>query len=194
MKKSIYLAVLLLISFININAQQKEEITKKNIIKTDVSGLLLTQTYALNASYEHLLGKKTSFELQAYIFKYRMGDISFTNFQTGLQASFRYYLNKNDYKMKGFYLSPFVDSNLEMKNRYRRTYLYYNNFYTKTFDINAGLQVGYQFNIKKKWIIDLYTQVSKPIYQKNWNNYYPIRGNYRSDIKINFGVKIGFKF
>ncbi len=189
MKKTFYLLVLFLATF-KVVGQETEKVMplKKNIVKTDVTGLLLTQTYGLNASYERLFGKKTSMQFELDLNKRYQSDISFRNFELYSGLSFRYYFNKNAYQMKGFYLAPIIESNFKHNTWF--SHYYYQNV-RNILDVNVGLQTGYQFNYKKKWVIDLYGGVTKNIYHKNWNH---PRYTHHSQFNYRFGVKIGFKF
>jgi len=188
---------MLIIAMLAIASQGKAQVssdslkTEKNIIKTDIAGLLLSTNYHLNASWEHLLSKKASIETGFYF--YKPDDvINFRDFELGAEMMYRKYFNRNNSQMKGFYLAPYT----QFRWKYRNYDGYYYHLYNyDNIYIDAGLQTGYQWVIKKKWTIDFYLKAginlfnNKPVYT---NNYY-----YHSnpvDIIWGGGLKIGYKF
>lgn len=194
---------MLIIAILAIASQGKAQVysdslkTGKNIIKTDIAGLLLSTNYHLNASWEHLLSKKSSFEVGFYFYK-PSDRIIFSQFNLSTDILYRRYFNKQNYQMKGFYLAPFM----EFKWTHRHGYydyeydVYDRNPYRKidyTF-LNTGLQAGYQWIYKKKWTIDLYARAGINLYNNKPKpqNYY--HSSKSVDILWNAGLKIGYKF
>jgi len=179
--------LLLMISFFVFAMTNAQELTKdkpvhRNIIKTDVLELLLTTRYNLNASWEHILNNKSSLELSLSFKNYPCApDYTFFNLST--QASYRYYLiPQKDKQAAGFYAAPFAGLTW---SHYGEYYMENLNYTPRDFlNFNAGLQAGYQWQIKKKWVIDLYTKVFL----------YPYKKNNPVDVMYDFGVKFGYKF
>jgi len=198
MKKAI-LIIVWLAGVSQVNAQVSSDSLKirKNIIKTDVAGFLLSTVYHLNVSWEHLLSRKSSFETGFSIYKPN-NRIMFHHFDLTGEILYRRYFNKHNYQMKGFYLAPFM----EFKWTHRHGYydyeyeVYDRNPYRKIdyMFINAGLQTGYQWIYKKKWTIDLNLKAGinlytdKPVYGYNYNHFKPVK------IIWGGGLKIGYKF
>ena len=148
----------------------------KNIIKTDVTELLLTTRYHLNTSWEHLMSKKASLQLDLYFTNYG-DDLVYDDIESQLGVSYRFYFNKHANKMKGFYVAPA----LRMGWRYVAGIFNnpdYNAVYT-----TGGLNLGYQWLIKKKWTLDLYTHWQVDFRTYRLNNEYG-----------SFGFKFGYKF
>ena len=177
----------LIISFFVFTMTNAQELTNdkpehRNIIKTDVLELLLTTRYNLNASWEHILNNKSSLELSLNFKNYNcVADYSLFSLST--QASYRYYLLPQKNKQAtGFYAAPFAGLVWNHSRKYGLT----NYDYTPTdyFNLFGGLQAGYQWQIKKKWVIDLYTKIFLYPYHK----FNPV------DVMYGFGVKFGYKF
>jgi len=197
------LLILLLISGLNFYAQESFKPTdslKKNIFKTDVTELLLAQTYSLNLSYEHLLTPKSSYQIHFNLDKlYR--EIGFSDFHTGLQFSYRYYFNKNKNALKGFYLSPGLRMNWRHfpNYHYYQYYFYYSDYYDFLY-LDLSLETGYQFQIKNKWTIDIFGGVDKTILNFNANPNLGINYLHNmwyktlKDFRPYFGIKFGYKF
>ncbi len=187
------LALLLILSVAQPKLWSQETLTKqniqKNIVKTDVTELLLTGTYHLNASWEHLLSRKSSLQLD-FAFENYANAVIFNDYYMMLGVSYRYYLNKNDNQLKGLYLSPFIRGNWRYNNKYRYNYCYgtvNNHTYNETY-LTAGLQVGYQWIIHKKWTLDLNLGAEINPFLKS--DYYTPFDN----IKYSLGLKFGYKF
>lgn len=169
--------------FAMINAQEltKDKPAHRNIIKTDVLELLLTTRYNLNATWEHILNDKSSLELSLDFNNSCAADYSYFSLST--QASYRYYLlSQKDKQAAGFYAAPFAGLVWTHSRKYGLT----NHDYTPTDYLNliGGLQAGYQWQIKKKWVIDLYTK----LYLYPYHKFNPV------DVMYGFGVKFGYKF
>ncbi len=157
MKKILFSFLIFTLYLNNMSGQQTTDSLKirKNIIKTDIAELLLTTVYHLNVSWEHLMRKKTSLDLNYYITKNK-NELGFSNFTMGIKAGYRFYFNKNANQMKGYYLAPFVQMDWI---HYRNDYFYIiDGYYSAEYDDFtpfAGLQTGYQFMLNKNWILDL---------------------------------------
>jgi hypothetical protein len=178
--------LLLTISFLVFAMTNAQEVTgdqpaQRNIIKTDVLELLLTTRYNLNVSWEHILNDKTGLELSLNFKNYPCAP-DYTFFDLTPQVSYRYYLlSKKDKQAAGFYAAPFAGL---VWSHYGEYYMENLNYTPGDFlNLNAGLQAGYQWQIKKKWVIDLYSKVYL----------YP---NHNIDFLhgIDFGLKFGYKF
>ena len=198
MKKAILIIVWLAgVSQVNAQATSDSLKTGKNIIKTDVTDFLTTTNYHLNASWEHLLSKKSSFEVGFYF--YQPSDrIIFSQFNLSTDILYRHYFNKQNYQMKGFYMAPYAEFKWAHWHNYH--YCYYDEYQSNNVNINytflnAGLQAGYQWIYKKKWTIDLYAKAGINLYNNKPKPQYYIHHNSNSvDILWNAGVKIGYKF
>jgi len=160
-------------------AQQTKEPVhiNKNIIKTDITGLLLTTNYHLNASWEHLMSKKAGLQLELNFVNHN-NSMAYDDFYMGLGASYRFYFNRHINQMKGFYVAPTL----------RLHWAHYAGHYTGPAGYDAlygtgGLSLGYQWLIKKKWTLDLYT---------DWQFYFN-RGLQHTNYG-NIGLKFGYKF
>jgi len=178
MKKT--LIILLMLLSAGTFAQQTEvpEQIDKNIIKTDVTGLLLTTRYNLNASWERLMSKKASLQLDFYFDKYK-DELGFSDFYTQLGASYRFYFNRNINQMKGFYVAPSVRLHWRHKVGVFNVSEDYDALY-----LSSGASLGYQWIIKKKWTLDLYTD-----WQINLIRPHKLNSSYGS-----LGIKFGYKF
>ena len=173
--KKLLLTFTLIANLTALAQQTDKPVHPKNIIKTDVTELLLTTNYHLNASWEHLMSKKASLQLDLYFSNY--GDLTFDDIYTQLGISYRFYFNRHINQMKGFYVAPA----LRLHWRYEAGFFNnpdYNVLYT-----TAGLNLGYQWVIKKKWTFDLYTD-----WQVDFQKY-RLNTGYGS-----FGFKFGYKF
>ena len=177
----------LMISFFVFAMTNAQELTKdrpahRNIIKTDVLELLLTTRYNLNASWEHILNNKSSLELSLNFKNYSCApDYTFFNLST--QASYRYYLlPQKDKQAAGLYAAPFAEFTWSHTRDYNSTYYFFTP--KDEFNYNMGLQTGYQWQIKKKWVIDFYAKVH--LFPTHSLNIYELLGG--------IGVKFGYKF
>ncbi len=173
--KKLLLTFSLLTGLITFAQQTDEKPIDKNIIKTDVTEFLLTTNYHLNASWEHLMSKKASLQLDLYFSNY--GDLTYDDFYAQLGASYRFYFNRHSNQMRGFYVAPAV------RLHWSHASGVYN---VSDYDIlvpTAGFSLGYQWIIKKKWTLDLYTD-----WQLDFITH-RLHGGYGS-----FGIKFGYKF
>ncbi len=192
MKKLLFVSFLLFFS-LNMSGQTQPDTLKikKNIIKTDIAELLLTTIYHLNTSWEHLVAKKSSFQLDFYLYKNR-NELGFSDFTMGLTSAYRFYFNKNANQMKGFYLAPFARMDWAHYQGYYYAYYYQND----NTDVNyqdydnltpyAGLQTGYQFLLNKNWILNINTELGISLKSKG------VAISNRSYLAI--GLKAGYKF
>ncbi len=176
MKKLLFIFIFLL--GIGGLAQQTDKPVRidKNIIKTDVTELLLTTRYHLNVSWEHLMSKKAGLQLD-FLFSNYGDDLVYDDLYAQLGVSYRFYFNKHANMMKGFYVAPAV-----------RLHWRYAAGSDSNHDYNAlyptgGINLGYQWLIKKKWTLDLYAD-----WQVN------LRTNRLNAGYGSLGIKFGYKF
>ncbi len=160
-------------------AQQTDETQHidNNIIKTDVTEFLLTTRYHLNASWEHLMSRKASLQLDLYFSNYG-DDLLYEDIYAQFGISYRFYFNRHINQMKGFYVAPAFG----LHWRYAAGLFNnpdYNALYT-----TGGLNLGYQWVIKKKWTLDLFTS-----WQVHLSNMRLLDGGYGT-----LGIKFGYKF
>ena len=173
--KKLLLTFTLIANLTALAQQTDKPVYPKNIFKTDVTELLLTTNYHLNASWEHLMSKKASLQLDLYFSNY--GDLTFDDIYTQLGVSYRFYFNRHINRMKGFYVAP------ALRLHWSYAAGIYNNPDYNVLYATAGLNLGYQWVIKKKWTFDLYTD-----WQINFQTH-RLNTGYGS-----FGFKFGYKF
>ena len=175
--KNLLLTFTLLASLMTLAQQTEEPVNfSKNIIKTDVTELLLTTNYHLNASWEHLMSKKASLQLDLYFSNY--GDLTYDEIYTQLGVSYRFYFNRHINQMRGFYVAPAV------RLHWGHASGVYN---VSDYDVlfpTAGFNLGYQWVIKKKWTLDLFTD-----WQVDLSRMRLLGGGYGT-----MGIKFGYKF
>ncbi len=177
MKKLLFIFTILLSAIGFAQQTDKPVQIDKNIIKTDVTELLLTTRYHFNVSWEHLVRKKAGLQLD-FTFSNYGDDLAYNDIYSQLGISYRFYFNKHINQMKGLYVAPAlrlhwryaagIDSNRD-----------YNALYS-----TAGLNLGYQWIIKKKWTLDLYTG-----WQVDFLHAHHLNAGYG-----NLGLKFGYKF
>ncbi len=176
MKKLLIISTILLSAIGFAQQTNKAASVDKNIIKTDVTELLLTTRYHLNASWEHLMSKKASLQLDLYFSNYG-NDLVFNDIDSQLGISYRFYFNKHTNMMKGLYVAP------ALRFGWRYAAGVFNNPDYNVVYATGGLNLGYQWVIKKKWTLDLYTA-----WQVDFRTH-RLNAGYGS-----FGLKFGYKF
>ncbi len=190
MKKSLLLVLVTISMASSLQAQEAKQPEKKNIIKTDIASLAELR-YDLNLQWEHAIGKHSSTQI-GFVMQDR--NWYFNRFGFSFSASYRYYFSRKKYLMKGFYISPFVRYSFGQSRDVKYVSGYGSYGYTLKFNpqkyhnysyMQAGLKVGYQWQIKNKWVIDANAGA----------RVYPDFSNIvKSQILPELGLQIGYKF
>ena len=190
MKKSLLFVLVAISMATSLQAQEeKQPKIMKNIIKTDITSLAELR-YDLNLQWEHAIDKHSSAQ-----FGFVLHDKNFfyNRFGFSFSASYRYYFSRKKSLMRGFYISPYTRysfgqyPNLKYLYDYQahESILRYKGEYSNYSYMQTGLKLGYQWQIKNKWVIDANAGVNVP---------YDFISNSTLEIMPVLGIKLGYKF
>lgn len=166
------LAVFLFFISLQVNAQQDSskivhEKDYKNVLKLNITSWILYSN-GVQLNYERILSKKRSITLFGGIIQFPMPDVianSPLNFDKNksksgfvLGSEYRFYLSaeNKDAAPHGVYLAPFISYYHFNNQRYGHDTTNQDNLVLSTsMDfLNIGGELGYQFVIKKRFVID----------------------------------------
>ena len=169
MKKITCLFVLCVIAMTTHAQQSTDTVIRKNIIKLDITSHWLYRN-AINVTYERLTKSNQSFAVTAGYQEFPRSSslgsniaVTENNKKVGLKfgGEYRFYLAKeNKYKApRGIYMGPYIsyhyfgnERTIEVDNNGTTEEA----ILTTRFNIlNIGYQLGYQFIIDNRWVIDL---------------------------------------
>jgi len=195
MKKTFLLALLMLISVLNVNAQESSDgdTPKKHEISTNLLDLVVAGT--LNVNYERLFEQNQSLYLGVNFFDtygyYDAGYLDSSSAVTFNAAYLIYFSKEKDHS--GFFFYP----QLKLRTGEVTTSDYY--YYDSETDSSIEDEFSYDvsgfsagFGIGHKWMFsNKFTLTLKGDIARNLGNF---DTNYLDNIELRFGVNFGYRF
>jgi hypothetical protein len=195
MKKSFFLAVLMLLSVFSLNAQESSdnETLKTSEISTNLLDLVIGGT--LNLNYERLFEQNQSLYLGVNFFDnygyYDAGEIEKSTALSFNAAYFIYFSKEKDHA--GFFFYP------QLKVRTGevtvRDYYYYDSVLDNTVDqeftydvggFSAGFGIGHKWMFNNKFTLTLKGDIAR--------NLGDFDTDYLDNLELRFGVNFGYRF